>query len=109
MHRINSSFFYSYFCVPSSGKSGGLLLFWIKELPLHISFFSSIHIDYIIKDPNMAWCFTGFYGNPKSRDQVHSWSLLSRLSAINNLSWIIGGDFNETLLQKEKKRGSFKI
>lgn len=63
------------------------------------------YIDAIIKDPSLNWRFTCFYGNPKVLDRSQSWPLLSRLSSINSLSWIIGGDFNEIMSQNLKKKG----
>lgn len=84
--RINYAFpLYSCFCVPSIGKSGGLLLLWIKDLPLHVMSFSLGHIDSFIKETNFWWRFTSFYGNPKVGDRVHSWDLLARLSINNSL------------------------
>ena len=46
---------------------GGLALFWKKDFNLHIESSSINHIDALInKVQENVWCFTGFYGAPKT-------------------------------------------
>ncbi|KAL5741976.1 hypothetical protein ACOSP7_028708 [Xanthoceras sorbifolium] len=51
------------------------------------------------------WRFTGFYGEPKQWLREQSWVLLRRLAGLDNLPWLIGGDFNEILRGAEKEGG----
>lgn len=86
--------------VSSCGNSGGLALLWQNQFDISVSSFSII-----IKDLNWWWRFTGFYGNPDQGKRKESWKLLERLHESINLPWIIGGDFNEIMFNKEKKGG----
>lgn len=53
------------FIVPQKNLSGGLALFWMNVLDLHICTFSPQHIDTVM-NPRIcdAWRFIGFYGAP---------------------------------------------
>lgn len=55
------------FLVPRRNLSGGLALFWMNDLDLHIRTFSPHHIDAVV-NPRVddAWWFTGFYGAPET-------------------------------------------
>lgn len=87
-------------------KSGGLMLLWNDSSVVNIRSFSKGHIDARIQDNNSSWRFTGFYGNPRAEKRVESWELLERLNDNAHESWIIGGDFNEILSDKEKDGGA---
>jgi hypothetical protein len=53
------------FVVPSRGQSGGLALFWSREISVSISSYSHHHIDAVMEiGVEAAWRFTGFYGSP---------------------------------------------
>lgn len=71
--------------VPSEGNSGGLAMFWTKEVKMTINSFSMGHIDITIKDDTRWWRFTRFYGNSMVNRRRESWNLLERLSNISNL------------------------
>lgn len=49
--------------------------------------------------------FTGFYGEPKHEERIHSWMLLKRLAGASLGAWCVGGDFNEILKDGEKFGG----
>lgn len=55
------------------------------------------------------WRFTGFYGQPDASQRHFSWDLLRRLQNINELQdipWLVGGDFNEICYDSEKLGGN---
>ena len=93
--------------IPCSGHSGGLALFWSKEVTLEIKSFSKNHIDAMITESSEAffWRFTSFYGHPKTHLRGESWSLLSYLNNQYSLPWFCCGDFNEILSCDEKLGG----
>lgn len=71
--------------------------------------FNKYHIDAIIQEEEEAkWRFTGFYKDPCPDRKHLSWTVLRHLKAMNNLTWLVGGDFNSILLTSEKRRGSPK-
>lgn len=54
------------------------------------------------------WRFTGFYVHSSVTLRNISWQLLLRLSGnheLNQLPWLVGGDFDEILFDSEKKGG----
>ena len=67
--------------VPSQGRSGGVALFWTREINLEIKSFSGNHIDAIVReaDNNSMWRITGFYSHPETHKRYESWHLLSFL------------------------------
>ncbi|KAL5862295.1 hypothetical protein ACOSQ3_003581 [Xanthoceras sorbifolium] len=72
--------------------------------------FNSGHIDCVVSDADgQRWRFTGFYGEPKQWLREQSWVLLRRLAGLDNLPWLIGGDFNEILRGDEKDGGLVRM
>ncbi|KAL5772990.1 hypothetical protein ACOSP7_012608 [Xanthoceras sorbifolium] len=68
--------------------------------------FNCGHIDCVVRDQDgLQWRFTGFYGDPKQASPEQSLLLLRRLAGMDNLPWIIGGDFNEIMWGDEKMGG----
>ncbi|KAK0571313.1 hypothetical protein LWI29_013999 [Acer saccharum] len=54
------------------------------------------------------WRFSGVYRDPSPHNRVASWELMGRLSEVDRLPWVCGGDFNDILCMKEKVGGSTK-
>jgi exonuclease III len=89
------------------GRSGGLVLFWKREVNLKvIGFMSRYHIDTEITEPDgFVWRFTGIYGDPRTDGKENTWRLMRTLRHQNNKPWLCGGDFNEILHPWEKEGG----
>ena len=52
--------------VPREARGGGLVLFWRDTMAVTVEGFDKYHIDVIFnKNTNLAWRFTGFYGEPE--------------------------------------------
>uniref|UniRef100_A0A803Q9W0 Reverse transcriptase n=1 Tax=Cannabis sativa TaxID=3483 RepID=A0A803Q9W0_CANSA len=97
------------FCVDAKGKSGGLALLWKEPFTVHLNSFNDFHIDaWINKEEDLAWRFTGFYGDPDPSQRKHSWQLLKRIARNHNGPWLCGGDFNEIRGIHEKLGGGGK-
>ena len=67
------------FAVDSVGLSGGLGLFWSKDVSVELKNYSAGHIDCVVRrvdTPSEVWRFTGFYGAPRVEDRHHSWRFL---------------------------------
>ena len=60
------------FAVDSDGLSGGIGLFWSREVDVSLKNFSQSHIDVSVKQDNKTWRFTGFYGAPRVENRVTS-------------------------------------
>jgi exonuclease III len=76
------------------GLSGGLALFWSKEINLAVKSFSRYHIDAVVKDDDgREWRFTGMYGEPKVEEKDKTWILLRILNNKYKKPWLCMGDF----------------
>ncbi|KAL5539433.1 hypothetical protein UlMin_045908 [Ulmus minor] len=90
------------------GRKGGLILLWKESVEVVIQSTSAGHIDALVSQAERHWRFTGFYGSPEVEGRKFSWDLMSKLASIAELShlpWLVGGDFNEILLDSEKRGG----
>ena len=88
------------FAVNSMGLSGGIGLFWSRDVDVELKNFSSAHIDVLVRRTDQVsptWRFTGFYGAPRVENRHHSWRFLRTLHAIQYSVWLCMGDFNEPL------------
>jgi hypothetical protein len=89
------------------GKSGGLAVFWKKEVNVHVRMLPKFYFDADITEADgFVWRFTGFYGEPSSDKKPLSWKDLQTLNAARRHLWLCMGDFNEILLGCEKEGGA---
>ena len=93
----------------SDGRSGGLVMWWHSSLNVTSTEVSPNFIDVRVDEHTVsAWRFTGFYGEP-SADRKHlSWQYIRDLKAMNNIPWLIGGDFNDIMFGSEKEGGNIR-
>ena len=90
------------------GKSGGLALFWKKEVKVQVKPGASRdHIDAeITGEDGFLWRLTGIYGEPKVGRREKTWKLMRTLHGHSGLPWLCCGDFNEILFAEKKQGGS---
>ncbi|XP_037480464.1 pentatricopeptide repeat-containing protein At4g20740-like [Triticum dicoccoides] len=84
--------------VSSNGLSGGLALFWSREVDVKLNNLSNQHIDAMVRNvgsDQKEWRFTGFYAKAKRSERSESWTLLKWLRCQSDVPWLCGGDFNE--------------
>ena len=90
------------FAVSSSGRSGGLGIFWNNKTRVEILPYSQYHIDAIVteygKEP---WRLTCVYGDAQTAERHKTWDMLKFIKASSHLPWMCMGDFNEVLLREE--------
>jgi exonuclease III len=95
------------YVVQSDGKSGGLILFWKKEVPVSLRDKNKNLIDVFIgSGADNFWRFTGLYGEPKWADKHLTWQRLKELKAVCNMPWVVIGDMNEIMFSFEKEGGN---
>jgi hypothetical protein len=88
--------------VPVKGKGGGLVLYWDDSVTVDLISFGTHHIDVKKNEQfGIKWRCTFVYGEPRVEDRHHMWTLLKRIKPCANEPWLMIGDFNETLWQKE--------
>lgn len=98
-NSLNLNRFHTVF---STSSAGGLCLLWDKDVGVQL--IASSNIDW----EGFSWRFTGFYGFPELSKKKLSWDLIRDLNNFSNLTWVIGGDFNEILWCHEKEGGAIK-
>lgn len=95
--------FVNYWSVNCVGRSGGLLLLWDRTVQCSIDDFDSNHIDVHMLNNNVpVWRLTGFYDFPDKVQRRESWEFLKNLSSKSQLPWVIVGDFNDMISERDK-------
>jgi endonuclease/exonuclease/phosphatase family metal-dependent hydrolase len=90
------------FAVSSSGRSGGLALFWNNDVSIEILPYSQYHIDAIVKEVGTEpWRLTVVYGEAQVAERFKTWDLMKFSSSSSPYPWVCVGDFNEVLHQHE--------
>jgi exonuclease III len=87
----------------SNGMSGGLALFWHKQLSVEVKHVNERFIDAYVRVSLIAplWRITCVYGEPRVEDHHRMWDSLRNLKLESDLPWVVIGDFNEALWQEE--------
>lgn len=84
--------------------AGGLWLLWnsasilvtlVRLDPQHIT------VEVVRRDEE-PWILTAIYASPISSDRLHLWEDLAIFAEMNNLPWLLAGDFNATLTSLER-------
>jgi hypothetical protein len=77
MEKIQWSMGFSHgICVDSKGKSGGLALCWKDGIEVKVRPWCQFFIDAKIVSDNVAWRFTGSYGEPRTERRGKTWDIL---------------------------------
>ena len=102
--RFSLGFDFS-FGVGSSGRSGGICIFWKNSMDVSIKNFSRYHVDAWVKEPlKEQWRLSCFYGEANRSLRYKTWDMMTRLRGESTLPWLCIGDFNE-ILRKEEQMG----
>lgn len=93
------------YAVGSSGRSGGLAMFWKSPISMRLLNFSKYHIDMVVTELGKEeWRLTCFYGEAQRHLLQNTWDMMSFLRGESTLPWACIGDFNE-ILRKEEQFG----
>ena len=90
------------------GYVGGLWLLWKKD-EVDVFVLSSteqeIHATIQVCNSDSTWIISSVYASPRFMERKILWSNLSEVAKVHNLSWLLLGDFNETLCGNDKLGG----
>ncbi|XP_041027305.1 uncharacterized protein LOC121267465 [Juglans microcarpa x Juglans regia] len=91
------------FSVDSIGRSGGIAIFWKREIEAELDSYSHNHISISASSniPSKKRTVTGFYGQPTTAKRSASWDLLRLIHSRTHNPWLCMGDFNEIMFQDE--------
>ncbi|KAL3622061.1 hypothetical protein CASFOL_034257 [Castilleja foliolosa] len=92
------------FC-PPNGTSGGLILAWKNHINLKVITNNRYFIHASISSDNTNWLFTAVYVPCNYQKKLSFWQEISSLAPLPGVPWLMFGDFNDILDQKEKKGG----
>lgn len=93
--------------IDSTGRVGGLGIFWSKDTDFIINEYSSHHIWGTVWEGGLpSWDFCGIYGWPSNGDKGKTWELIHKICSTTTRPLIMGDDFNEILCNNEKRGGS---
>ena len=68
------------FGVGSTGRSGGLCIFWKNSFEFAIKNYSEYHVDSWVKEPGKEqWRLTCFYGEANRSLRQNTWNTMARL------------------------------
>lgn len=91
------------YAVESSGRSGGVGIFWKKPYTLELRNFSKYHIDLEVKEEGKyPWRLTCWYGEANRSLRYKTWEMMRFLNADCDLPWLCIRDFNEVLRREEQ-------
>lgn len=87
------------------GKGAGIALYWDEQIKIKVLSEGLRYFDVLVHDTlkDITWRGTFVYGEPKSSERHHMWSLLRRIKQNSDLPWLMMGDFNETKWQHEHR------
>ena len=91
----------------AQGSAGGILVCWDKRslelLEMEVGNFSiSCRLKNV--EDGMVWIFTRVYGSCNRKEREALWDELGAIRGIWDEPWCLGGDFNVTLSQRERRR-----
>jgi hypothetical protein len=90
------------FAVSSTGRSGGLGIFWNNEIKLEILPYSRYRIDArITEGVEEPWRLTCVYGEAQTSERYKMWDMMKHICASSSLPLMCIGDFNEVLHRHE--------
>jgi len=90
------------FAVSSSGRSGGLGIFWNNAIKMEILPYSQYHIGVTVTEAaGEPWRLTYVCGEAQTSERFKTWNMLKHIKSSNALPWVCIGDFNEVLHQLE--------
>lgn len=101
--------FSNFVTVPPVGLSGGLVVLWRDSVDISICFSSPNLVDLFVKSNEGDFYLSFVYGHPNPSLRNHLWERLERTHTIRKGSpWLIMGDFNEIMSNREKRGGRIR-
>ncbi|KAF7148704.1 hypothetical protein RHSIM_Rhsim03G0167500 [Rhododendron simsii] len=93
--------------VEPEGLSGGLALWWNKEVELDVELATKNFMHVIVSDKSVSscWATTFIYGCPTRAGRALVWEDIRRIARSERLPWLCMGDFNQVLRGEDKMGG----
>jgi exonuclease III len=101
--------FDGFLCTNTIGFAGGIWILWkteAVEVDHLCSTEQEIHASVKVRSSNYLWLISAIYGSPCRSERRILWDNLKIIAGLNNLPWVMLGDFNDILLCEEKWGGN---
>ncbi|KAL3520268.1 hypothetical protein ACH5RR_018417 [Cinchona calisaya] len=96
--------------VEALNKAGGMIMIWksdiVVEEVLQTAF--TIEAKIVDKKEGMQWWFIGIYANSNASIRRQKCKALERRKLVWSTRWVLAGDFNDILSNKEKWGGRIR-
>ena len=87
------------------GYAGGLWLLW-NEDRVEVSKLANteqeIHVIVKVHSSNLNWLLSAIYASPRCAERQVLWGNLKMMAEVHDLPWVMAGDFNEPLMERDK-------
>ncbi|KAG5548219.1 hypothetical protein RHGRI_013800 [Rhododendron griersonianum] len=89
------------------GLSGGLALWWNKDVELDVELSTKNFIHVVVTDKLLSkcWAATFVYGCPVRSGRALVWEKITQIAQTERLPWLCMGDFNQVLRAEDKLGG----
>lgn len=85
-------------------------MLWRRGIDVTLRSMSKYHIDVDITEGGSAsWRFTRIYGDAQTEQRYKTWDTIRSLVVNLVQPWLLAGDFNEILFEREKQGGSQRV
>ena len=84
------------FAVDGAGLSGGIGLFWSRDVSVELKNYSQRHINILVSNKLLnspPWGFTGFYGAPRDEDRHQNWRFFAFAPFYSTWCMVVHGGF----------------
>ena len=101
--------FDGFLCSNTIGFAGGIWILWkteVVEVGHLCSTEQEIHASVKVRGSNSLWLISAIYASPRRSERRILWENLKIIAGLNNLPWVMLGDFNDILLCEEKWGGN---
>ncbi|XP_075654817.1 uncharacterized protein LOC142624982 [Castanea sativa] len=88
------------------GYASGLWLLWNSdklEIESLVNTEQEIHVE--VRSSNLAWVFSTIYASPRGEERTILWENICKVVELHKLSWVMAGDFDESLIDEDKFGG----
>ncbi|XP_074306361.1 uncharacterized protein LOC141641605 [Silene latifolia] len=93
--------------IDAVGFSGGIWVYWKTDIVNVVPVYE--HSQFITLEVSrtggVPWLFSAVYASPDPTNRHALWSELESFAHVNNLPWVLAGDFNETRSLDERHGG----
>ena len=109
VRQVCPSKFNAYITLDAEGSRGGILLAWSTPYKLINSHVGTYTVSITLQRGEFYFMLTGVYGPQNDRDKINFLAELKDLRLMNELPWLLMGDFNLFRSATDTTSGSINL